>query len=79
MSLLVDSLELNAELRELLEVDFELRNAWHLPRHEDGSIYWESDGVVLDEEPADSSFQRLEDWFLAHLPGEGELYFCGSN
>ncbi|CAA6691879.1 Cardiolipin synthetase (EC [Lentimonas sp. CC19] len=73
MSLLVDSPELNAELRDLLGVDFLLRNAWHLQLQPNGSVHWfGDDGIELKHQPADSNLQRLEDWFFSVLP-EGQL------
>lgn len=73
MSLLVDSPELNAQLRDLLDVDFLLRNAWHLQLQPDGAIHWVGDDQTLDRQPADSNLQRLEDWFFGVLPVEGKL------
>ena len=73
MGLLVDSPELNTHLRELIAVDFYLSNAWHVQLEDDGRLRWVGDDVVLEEQPADSGFQSLEDWFLSHLPIEGEL------
>ena len=73
MGLLIESPELNARLRELIAVDFDLNNAWHLNLQPDGSMHWVGDDVVLKHLPADSAWQSLEDWFLSHLPIEGEL------
>lgn len=73
IGLLIQSTELNQRLREKLEVDFHKRNAWHLQVADDGGIIWVADDIVLDSQPADSAFQRLEDWFLSILPIEGEM------
>lgn len=73
IGLFIQSIELNRHLREKLEVDFHKRNAWHLQAAEDGGIAWVADDIVLDSQPADSAFQRLEDWFLSILPIEGEM------
>jgi len=73
MGLLVDSVEFNAALRQHLAVDFDRRNAWHVQRLEDGSLRWVADDVELDAQPAGSAFQRLEDWFLSHLPIAREM------
>ena len=37
--------------RELIVVDFDLRNAWHLRRTADGRLTWVSDDEVLDQQP----------------------------
>jgi putative cardiolipin synthase len=73
IGLLVESTELNQRLRQNLEIDFNKRNAWHLQMVDDKRIVWVADDTILDSQPADSAFQRLEDWFLSILPIEGEM------
>jgi hypothetical protein len=73
MGLLLESAEVNRALRERLAVDFDPRNAWHVQSTADGSLRWVADDAVLDSQPAASTFQRLEDWFLSHLPIAGEM------
>lgn len=73
IGLLIQSIELNQRLREKLEIDFDKRNAWHLQASDAGKITWVGDDTVLESQPADSAFQRLEDWFLNILPIEGEM------
>ena len=73
IGLLIQSTELNQRLREKLEIDFNKRNAWHLEVADDGNIVWVADDTVVDSQPDDSAFQRLEDWFLGTLPIEGEM------
>ena len=73
IGLLLDSPEINRQLRDLLELDFDLRNAWHLMQTEKGNLIWVGDDVSLTTQPADSKFQRLEDWFLGILPLEDEM------
>jgi putative cardiolipin synthase len=68
MGLLVRSRELNRQLRDALGVDFETRNAWQLQEAPGGSVRWVGDDQVLNEQPAESALQRLEDWFLSDLP-----------
>ncbi len=73
MGLLVQSEELNAKVRSLVERDFSQANAWHLKFTDKGNVVWASEGVVLESQPAGSFMQRLEDWFLMHLPIENEM------
>ena len=73
MGLLIESPTLNAELRAAIDPDFERANAWHLQMDERGDVDWISDTQVLEEQPAASTMQRIEDWFFAHLPIEDEL------
>ena len=73
IGLFIQSTELNQRLREKLEIDFYKRNAWHLQVADDGGIICVGDDIILDSQPADSAFQRLEDWFLSILPIEREM------
>ena len=73
IGLVIDSVDLNQQLRELLAMDFHLRNAWHLRQLDNGEITWVADDVTLTNQPADSGFQRLEDWFLGILPIEDKM------
>lgn len=73
IGLLVQSPALNQRVRELLELDFHKRNAWHLKESDNGSIIWVADDITLDKQPADSNFQRIEDWFFSILPIEGKM------
>ena len=73
IGVLVDSGSLARKLVQLTEPDFALSNAWELQLSKDGQMNWVGDDVTLDSEPATSTFQRLEEWFFAHLPIEDEL------
>ena len=73
MGLVVTSEALNAVLREAVAPDFAAGNAWNLRFDEAGEVIWVSGDEVLTAQPVDSAFQRLEDWFFAHLPIEDEL------
>ncbi len=73
MGLLVKSAALNAALREAVAPNFLRANAWELRYGADGRIQWVADDLVLDEQPAASYMQRVEDWFFSHLPVEGEM------
>jgi putative cardiolipin synthase len=68
MGLLVRSARLSRELRDAFGVDFETRNAWHLEETPDGNVRWVGDDEVLQQQPAESQLQRLEDWFFSSLP-----------
>ena len=73
MGLLVHSTKLNQQVRDAVERDYQATNAWQLKFDEEGQVVWVAEDLVLDEQPAQSFMQRLEDWFFAHLPIEGEL------
>lgn len=73
MGLLINSKELNGLVREVVALDFDQRNAWHLQAQADGMLNWVGDDAVLNKQPAESALQRLEDWFLSILPIEDEM------
>jgi putative cardiolipin synthase len=73
MGLLIDSPSLNQQLKSLLEPDFDQRNAWQLRIDGEGTLTWVSGDEVLSHQPTHSYMRRLEDWFLSHLPIEGEM------
>ena len=73
MGLVIESPGLNAELRQALEPDFSLRNAWHVRLDDGGGLVWVSDEAVLNHQPEPSFMRRIEDWFLSLLPIEDEL------
>ena len=73
MGLLIRSQSMNERVRELIALDFGLRNAWHLQAQSDGGIHWVSDDGVHKTQPSGSTFQKLEDGFLSTLPIEGHL------
>lgn len=73
MGFLIVSQSFNASVRAAVEGDFSTANAWRLELHEDGDIDWVADDRTLESQPATSFMQRLEDWFLSHLPLENEL------
>jgi putative cardiolipin synthase len=71
--LIIESEAVNRALREHLSVDFAPRNAWSVQRSEGGSLRWVGDDQVLNHQPADSAFQRLEDWFVGILPIDAQM------
>jgi putative cardiolipin synthase len=73
MGFLIESEALNETLRAAVAPDFERSNAWELQLDDDGDVVWVSDEVTLTSQPAVSTWQRIEDWFFAHLPIEDEL------
>ena len=73
IGLLVQSEALNSQVRAEVERDFSQANAWHLKFNKDGHVIWVSEGVVLTSQPAGSFMQRIEDWFLMHLPIDNEM------
>lgn len=73
MGLLVESQALNQQIRNTLTPDFSQDNAWTLKINEQDKVVWVSNNEILEEQPASSFMQRIEDWFFAHLPIENEM------
>jgi putative cardiolipin synthase len=73
VGLLIESRPLNQALRQLIEVDFAPRNAWSVQLDPGGKIIWVGGSQVLSHVPADSAFQRLEDWFIGLLPIDSQM------
>jgi putative cardiolipin synthase len=73
VGLIIRSRELNAALRERIEIDFHPRNAWAVKRGESGNLEWIGHDQVLQHQPSDSAIQQLEDWFIGLLPIDGQM------
>ena len=73
MGLMVDSAALNRQVRERISVDFSRRNAWQMRLLPDNRVVWVGDDMVLDTQPAETAFQRLEDWFFSLFPIANEM------
>jgi len=73
IGLLVESETLGAQVREAIDPDYLLENAWHLRHTEEGKVQWVSDDQTLNHQPAQSFMQHIEDWFFSHLPIEAEM------
>jgi len=73
IGIMVDSEEFNNRVRESIALDFSRRNAWQMALLPDNRVVWVGDDVTLDTQPAETAFQRLEDWFLSLLPIENEM------
>ncbi len=73
VGLVIRSPELNAALRERLQIDFHPRNAWAVRRGESGNLEWVGHDQVLQHQPSESGIQRLEDWFIGLLPIDGQM------
>ena len=69
----VESRGLARQILAFTQPDFERVNAWQLSLGQDGAISWLGDGIRVNTEPAEHTFQRIEEWFFAHLPIEDEM------
>jgi len=71
--LLIHSEKLAQQVHDAILIDFLPENSWHLRIEESGQVQWVSDEQKLNHIPSQSYMQRIEDWFFAHLPIEGEM------
>ena len=49
------------------------RNAWAVRLDEQDRLVWINDEQRIYHPPADSTFQRLEDWFIGLLPIDEQM------
>lgn len=73
VGLVIESQALGKQVLDAIKVDFAPQNSWHVTRNDAGHLQWSSADEVLNEQPAHSFMQRIEDWFFGHLPIEGEM------
>lgn len=73
IGLIIRDRQLNKAIRNYTDPDLKTSNAWRLELTAESNLIWVGENEVLNAEPAASSAQRIEDWFFAHLPIEGEL------
>lgn len=73
VGLIIESPELNHQLRELLALDFHPGNAWMVRLSPKRDLVWIGENETQHSEPADSQIQQLEDWFFGTLPIEREM------
>lgn len=73
MGLVIESADLNRQLRDTLGIDLSRRNAWHVRLDGRNRLVWAGDDRTLTSQPAASSMQRIEDWLFTLLPIEGEM------
>jgi len=73
IGLVIESRALSERLLALTEPDFATSSSWQLALTPEGQINWIGDNGVLLSEPESHGFQKIEEWFFAHLPIEAEL------
>lgn len=73
IGLLIEDRRLAERLIALTEPDFDVANSWQLALARDGRLFWIGPNGLLQREPARTGFQRIEEWFFAHLPIEDEI------
>jgi putative cardiolipin synthase len=72
MGMIVSSPELAEEVAAIAERDMEPSNSWHVQLDENGKLFWESSEGIVERQPAQNSWQRVQMWFFGIAP-EGQL------
>ena len=72
MGMIVSSPALAEEVANIAERDMETSNSWRVQLDDNGKLYWESSEGIVNRQPAQSSWQRIQMWFFGVLP-EGQL------
>lgn len=70
---LIDSPELNRQLREFFAIDLLPRNAWRVILDESNQVVWQGEAGIVHDAPPASFFMRTESWFFGLLPIEDQL------
>lgn len=66
--MLVESYALAGAILDHIELFLDPHNSWRLRLDEEGGVLWESYDGVLDQQPARSDWQRLQDALIGILP-----------
>lgn len=69
----VDGPQVNARVRQLLEVDMQPRNAWRVELDAAGDIVWLGENGRQRHVPPASFYLRAESWFFGLLPIEQQM------
>jgi putative cardiolipin synthase len=68
MGLIVSSTGLAEEVAAIAERDMGPSNSWRVHLDENGELYWESVEGIVNRQPAQSSWQRIQMWFFGIAP-----------
>ena len=70
MGVLIDSPELAEELAERMEYLMQPENTWQVKLDDEDNVIWVSYDGTLTRQPAQSTWQRVQDWFFKIFPKE---------
>jgi putative cardiolipin synthase len=66
--ILIEDDEFAQQLASMLEKDIDPDNSWRVGLDENDRLYWESSAGRVHRQPAQSVWQRVEDWFFGLFP-----------
>jgi len=70
MGVLIDSPELGEELALLVEQLMQPENSWQVKLNDEGKLIWQSGEDIETRQPAQSFWQRVQDWFFKLFPSK---------
>ena len=70
MGVLIDSPELGEELAQLAEELMQPENSWQVKHNDEGKLIWQSGQDIRTRQPAQSFWQRVQDWFFKLFPSK---------
>jgi putative cardiolipin synthase len=70
MGVLIDSPELAEELAQLAEELMQPQNSWQVKLNDEGKLIWQSGEDIRTRQPAQSFWQRVQDWFFKLFPSK---------
>jgi putative cardiolipin synthase len=70
MGVLIDSPELAEELAQLAEELMRPENSWQVKLNDEGKLIWQSGDDIRTRQPAQSFWQRVQDWFFKLFPSK---------
>ncbi len=73
MGLLIESPELNAQVRKAVQPNFSMSNSWRVQLSDEGSLSWHSDDGTLKRQPAGGFGRRIKDFFIGLFPIDSEM------
>jgi putative cardiolipin synthase len=68
MGVVVESVPLALQLAGIMECDMQPANAWRVTVNEEGALRWTADGPPLTRQPAQSTWQRIQDTVFMLFP-----------
>ena len=68
MGMIVSSPGLAEEVAAIAERDMGPDNSWRVRLDDDGELYWESAEGIVNRQPAQGSWQRIQFWFFGIAP-----------
>jgi putative cardiolipin synthase len=70
MGVLIDNPDVAEELAQLAEELMQPQNSWQVKLNDVGKLTWQSGEDIRTRQPAQSFWQRVQDWFFKLFPSK---------